>query len=188
MINNLARTDIEQLIKKYKNSICKLAYSYLKNMDDVQDAYQSVFENYFKSMPQFSNEEHEKAWFLRTTANVCKNICTTAWKKRVSVIDDYSNHELFFEDDKNTSFELFEEIMNLPYKYRVVIHLFYYEEYPITEIAKILGITVSTVKTRLNRARNMLKKNLLQCDEISAYYSCSANSYKKSISSIKKSF
>ena len=179
MINNLARTDVEQLIKKYKNSICKLAYSYLKNMDDVQDAYQSVFENYFKSMPQFSNEEHEKAWFLRTTANVCKNMCTNAWKKRVSIIDDYSNHEQFFKQDKDISFELFEEIMKLPYKYRAIIHLFYYEGYPVTEIAKILGITVSAVKTRLNRARNMLKKNLIQCDEISKYYSYSDNSYKK---------
>lgn len=179
MINNLARTDIEQLIKKYKNSICKLAYSYLKNMDDVQDAYQNVFENYFKSMPQFSNEEHEKAWFLRTTANVCKNMCTTAWEKKVSIIDDYSNHEPLIEDNQDASFGLFEEIMKLPYKYRVIIHLFYYEGYPVTEIAKILGITVSAVKTRLNRARKMLKNNLLQCDEISKYYSYSDNSYKK---------
>ncbi len=179
MINNLTKTDIEQLIKKYKNSICKLAYSYLKNMDDVQDAYQSVFENYFKSMPQFSNEEHEKAWFLRTTSNVCKNMCTNAWKKRVSVIDNYSNHEPFFVEHKDTFFELFEEIMKLPYKYRVIIHLFYYEGYPVAEIAKILGITVSAVKTRLNRARNMLKKNLLQYYEVSKYYSYTANTCNK---------
>ena len=52
------------------------------------------------------------------------------------------------------------QVMKLPEKYRIVLHLFYYEDYSVSEIAKILKLSESNVKTRLSRARAMLKTSL----------------------------
>ena len=56
--------------------------------------------------------------------------------------------------------DLFEEVMRLPEKYRIVIHLFYYEDYSVREIADILKLSESNVKVRLSRGRAMLKSSL----------------------------
>ena len=64
------------------------------------------------------------------------------------------------EFDSGESREIFREVMNLPEKYRLVIHLYYYEDYSVAEIGKILGLTESNVKVRLSRGRQLLKKAL----------------------------
>ena len=61
--------------------------------------------------------------------------------------------------DNDTS-EVYEAVMALPEKYRIVIHLFYYEDYSIKEIAHIIGIKENTVKSQLSRARKMLKSDI----------------------------
>lgn len=170
MNNNLRREDIEALIARQKNSICKLAYCYMKNTDDVQDVYQSVFEKYLKALPSFESEEHEKAWFITTTVNTCKNMCSSSWYKKVfafqndelqqQIEDKQTSNTNYYSNSDDTHEELLNAIMQLPDKYRVVIHLYYYEEYSTAQIAKLTGSSVSAVKTRLNRARNMLKKSL----------------------------
>lgn len=66
--------------------------------------------------------------------------------------------ELNFPDSQSE--ELFEAVMKLPEKQRTVIHLFYYEDYSIKEIADILKLSESNVKTRLTRGRAMLKEQL----------------------------
>ncbi|MBQ4282740.1 MAG: sigma-70 family RNA polymerase sigma factor [Lachnospira sp.] len=167
MNNNLRKEDIEALITRNKNSICKLAYCYVKNTDDVQDIYQSVFEKYLKYTPSFESEEHEKAWFIRTTINTCKNVCSSAWHKKVFAFqhDDLQQqieaHQSLCTTESNPMTEkLLSSIMKLPDKYRVVIHLYYYEDYPTKEIARLIGSSVATVKTRLCRARDMLEQSL----------------------------
>ena len=65
---------------------------------------------------------------------------------------------LSFPDSQSR--ELFEEVMKLPDKFRIVIHLFYYEDYSVREIADILKLSESNVKTRLSRGRALLRNSL----------------------------
>lgn len=89
--------------------------------------------------------------------NKAKNKNNLFFRRNSLPLEDYIN-TLTFESDETQ--ELFETVMKLPKKYRIVIHLFYYEDYSVQEIANILKITQSNVKIRLSRGRLLLRKTL----------------------------
>lgn len=147
-----------EVIGKYSNTVYRLAYSLTKNMYDADDIHQEVFIRYLCKHPEFANEEHERAWFLRVTVNLCKNLWKTAWKQRVVGLDDLDLENPPAVDE--SKWDIVDVVKQLPRKYRVVIHLFYYEELSIEEIAGILKMKKSTVRTQLVRARRKLGKML----------------------------
>ena len=106
---------------------------------------------------EFDDEKHIRYWLLRVAINKAKNIQSSFRRKNEMSLEDYVE-TLTFETPESR--ELFEEVMKLPEKYRVVIHLFYYEDYSVKEIAKILRTTESSVKVRLSRGRAKLKDAL----------------------------
>lgn len=78
-----------EIIKKYSDMVYRMAYSMLKNKYDADDIHQEVFVQYMRKRPSFESIEHEKAWFLRVTINLCKNSWKTAWKRKVvSLMDE----------------------------------------------------------------------------------------------------
>ena len=146
------------IVEKYSNMVYRLAYSLLKNPHDAEDIHQDVFVKYILNRPQFDSADHEKAWFLRVTINLCKNFWKTAWKQRVVKSLDYD-----FEDEETYTEKehwIIDVVKQLPSKYRVVIHLFYYEELSIEEISAVLKTKPSTVRTQLTRARKRLRELL----------------------------
>lgn len=143
-----------EIIKKYSDMVYRMAYSLLKNKYDAEDIHQEVFVQYMRKRPHFEGADHEKAWFLRVTINFCKNNWKTAWKRKVvSLMDEGYEETVELQTD-----ELIDTVKQLPQKYRMVIHLFYYEELSIQEIAGILNTKPSTVRTWLTRARARLKQ------------------------------
>ena len=158
-IPNERQRQIEALIEKYEKTVYKLAYSYLRNKQDADDIYQEVFLRYFRNKPEFAGEEHEKAWFIRTTVNCCKNLCTSSWFRRTAPLEENAlGDEAVYVPQEQS--ELFTAVMALPTKYRTVVHLFYYEGYQTEEIARILGRSPSTVRSQLTRARQKLRELL----------------------------
>ena len=148
----------EEVIKRNSETVYRLAYSLVKTQSDADDIYQEVFLRYVRKAPVFDNEEHEKAWFMRVTINCCKNFWKSPWIQRRSVLEkDVLEKEADCET-KDENQRLIEIVKQLPEKYRVVIHLFYYEELSIKEIAKITKSKASTVRTRLTRARKLLQR------------------------------
>ena len=153
------KRQIEALILKYEKTVYKLAYSYMKNRQDTDDVYQEVFLRFFRRKPEFESEEHEKAWFIRTTINCCKSCLTSGWVKRTMALEERTlGREESYEMEEQS--ELFYAVMNLPGKYRTVIHLFYYEGYTVKEIAELLDEKVTTITTRLGRGREQLREVL----------------------------
>lgn len=149
------KTDI--LVEKYKNPLYAAAFSVCKNVSDAEDAVQETFIRYHSTNKEFENEEHIRAWLLRVAINQAKNI-SRALRRRVLVpLEDYIE-SLPFPSPEDRG--LFETVMALPEKYRIVLHLFYYEDYPVKEIASILSLSESNVKVRLSRARAMLREIL----------------------------
>lgn len=151
------RLDTEVLVNKYKDNLFRIAFNVCKNTADSEDILQDVFIQYHISQKQYENEEHIKAWLIRVTINKAKNITKSFWRKNAVPLEEYMD-TLRFETKEAES--LFHEVMKLSDKYRPVIHLFYYEDYTIAEIARILHISESNVKVRLNRARTKLKEAL----------------------------
>ena len=151
------RQTIQELVERYQNSLYAVAFNVCKNQQDAEDAVQDTFLQYYNSKKEFESEQHIRAWLLRVAINKAKNLTVTFWKKHKCSLEDYME-TLTFPDPQSR--DLFEEVMKLPEKYRIVIHLFYYEDYSVREIADILKLSESNVKVRLSRGRAMLKDSL----------------------------
>ncbi|MFQ9514806.1 MAG: RNA polymerase sigma factor [Eubacterium sp.] len=153
------RINYTEIVEKYANNIYRVALSYCKNKYDAEDVLQNVFLKLLQSDVEFEGEEHLRRWLIRVTVNCSKDLCKSFWKKRMVSIDEAGqnySHE-FSSDEKGN---LYDAVMDLPGKYRIVTHLYYYEDYSVKEIADILTIKETTVQTQLMRARNKLQMKL----------------------------
>ena len=151
------RTDTAVLVQKYKNALFAAAFSVCKNPQDAEDAVQEAFIEYHRRQKEFESEEHIKAWLLRVAINKARDISRSLFRKRSVPLEDYME-TLAFESPEDAG--LFETVMALPEKYRVVLHLFYYEDCSVKEIAALLSLREGSVKTRLSRGRAMLREIL----------------------------
>ena len=132
-------------------------------MHDAEDIAQDVFLELIRRKPAFTDNNHEKAWLLRTAVNKCKNHLKSGWvSKTVPLEDNLSDSALQTEDSglDDTKRAVLEAVNSLPEKYRTVIHLFYYSGLSIQEIAAAKHISSATVGTQLARGRELLKKKL----------------------------
>ena len=151
------RMESAALVEKYQDRLFAAAYSVCKSPQDAEDVVQESFIAYHSSKKEFESEEHIKAWLLRVTINRAKNACRSLWRRVTVPLEDYADS---LEFECRADRDLFETVMSLPEKYRIVLHLYYFEDYPVKEIAKILSISESNVKVRLSRGRAMLKEIL----------------------------
>ncbi len=141
---------------RYIDMIYRLCFSFLKNREDTEDAVQSVFVKYLKSGKKFENECHEKAWFFVTASNLCKDMLRRSWRHNISI----ENYGSIPGTEDSTNNDVYMAILDLPYKYKTVVYLYYYEGYKTHEIAEMLHKPSSTIRNYLTEARRHLKKIL----------------------------
>ena len=178
------RQSTQELFEKYQDSLYIIAFNVCKNAEDAKDVVQDTFMQYmlhnkkeqsrrtrggstdkaqrvcepvYTGGTEFENEQHIRAWLIRVAINKAKNMNHTFWRKNKVSLEEYMDTLEFATPESQ---ELFETVMHLPDKYRIVVHLFYYEDYTVREIAKILKLSESNVKVRLSRARVLLKEKL----------------------------
>lgn len=153
-VNVRAQNEVEEIIEQYSNMIFKIAISYTKDKTTSEDILQDVLIKYMTAKIEFHDEEHTKAWLIRVTINECKQLFRSIWNiRRLPLEDIYS-----FEDPEKH--EVFYAVMDLPTKYRVIVHLYYYEEMSVKEIGRVMKLNLNTITSRLHRGRQMLKKRL----------------------------
>ena len=146
--------DFEAFVDRHENRIYRTALSVMGNVPDAEDAVQEVFLRAYERAPEFESDEHEKAWLIRVTVNLCISRLRSPWRKRTTpLLESYPAAE-------TRQNELLEQVFALPPKYRAVIHLFYYEEYSVKDITELTGQRESTVRSLLSRARQKLKSVL----------------------------
>ena len=149
----MEKEQIAKLYEVYSKDVYRLALSYLHSTHDAEDILQSVFLKLLnKDITLFPGAE--KAWLLTCTANACKNHLGSFWQRNTQALDD----KIALPTNEDRS--LWEAVGKLKPIYRAVIHLYYYEGYKQEEIALILGISRTAVQTRMQRAREYLKKEL----------------------------
>jgi len=152
---------LEYYFKEYYTLIYRVAFTQLKGHIDAEDILQEVFVRILRYKPQFESKEHEKAWLLRTTMNLCKDYMKSKWHSTTVSLDMIPESEKsyfkvpFIEED-----DTLWSVLQLPEQYRNTLYFFYYEDYSIKEIADIFDQPENTIKTNLKRGREKLKKYL----------------------------
>ena len=146
---------LEKVIRQYAPSVYRLAYARTGSRCDAEDVMQEVFLRLVKSAPVFREEEHRKAWLLRVTVNCANDLFRALRSRRTEPLD-----ERLCAPPAPEPSGVLEHVLALPPKYRVPIHLFYYEDMSVAEIAAATGKSEAAVKQQLSRGRAMLREAL----------------------------
>lgn len=151
------REEAARLVEQYSTAVYRLAYARTGNREDAEDITQETFLRLVRAAPAFRDGEHCKAWLLRVAANCAGDLHRSPWRRRAVSLEEAGQvaaPEPLEENGMRTS------ILALPENYRVVVHLYYYEDLSTAEIARVLGKREGTIRTRLSRARAMLREDL----------------------------
>lgn len=146
---------ISSAVDKYSDMVYRAAYHALCDRDYAQDITQEVFLKLMQTLPDFESDEHEKAWLLRVTLNMCKT-----YNRKVYSHPTDELSENLVKNEQFGSSPVMEAVMELPEKYRTVVYLHYFEGYKISEICEIVGKNQNTIASLLMRARKRLKTML----------------------------
>ena len=152
--------EVAALYRRHVGMVYQICLMLMKNVPDAEDATQTVFRKVMEYNKPFRDPEHEKAWLIVTARNECKNQLKHWWRKNRA--SEEALEHLTWEQPEDG--ELWEYILSLPEKYRMVLYLHYYQGYTSLETAEILGKNPSTVRTWLVQARWKLKE-ILEVEE-----------------------
>lgn len=147
--------EIEKLINTYGDMLFRLCLVMLTNPNDAEDAIQETMLTYLQKAPAFRDEEHQKAWLITVATNKCKDILRFRARHPV-VSEENTTESLSIFTNETSDSGILEALMTLPEKFRLVLVLYYVEEYPLKDIARIIGKTTSAVKMRLQKGRKLL--------------------------------
>lgn len=146
----------EMIYEKYNTMVYRICFMYMKNEHEAYDATHETFLKMLQKNKCFENEEHEKAWLIVTASNCCKDTLKSFWRKNKMDLDNVpeglSEQKEFSRDDT-----ILKAVLNLPNRYKTLIYLHYYEEYSVNEIASLLHKNPSTMRSRLSKAKELLK-------------------------------
>lgn len=160
----MTQTEYIACVDKYSKTVYRVAYHYFGNREDAEDITQDAFIKLFNQEKNWGNEEEIKAWLIRVTVNLCHSCYRNPFSRRRIDIDESDLENIpDLSSSEQTIVErkvIMDAVMALPEKYRIVIYLYYYEEYSIGQISSILQIKETTIQTRLARARTKLGAEL----------------------------
>ena len=145
----------ERILDVYGDAVLRLAYTYVHNMSDAEDILQETLIRYLENRPVLENEKHEKAWLFRVAANLSKNKIAYNKIRQADQLED----QLIAQEREDLTF-VWDAVKRLPESYREAIHLYYYEGYNSREIAQILKKPESTIRTYLQKAKKMIRKEI----------------------------
>jgi RNA polymerase sigma-70 factor, ECF subfamily len=158
---------IDEMMNKYGQEILQLVYSYVKNKEIAEDLTQDIFVKCYRSLDTYKGRAKLRTWLWRIAINHCKDYLKSWYNKNVFMTGDESTFSRVQSESveqtviqNDVDHQLISAVMNLPVKYREVIYLFYFEELSIKEIALVIDMNENTVKTRLRRAKELLKEEL----------------------------
>ena len=150
-------TEARRLVNAYSGLILRLSFTYLKSTHDAQDICQSVLVKLIGRAEPFQNEEHEKAWVVRATANACKDLLRDSYRRTSAPLEAAAEHPA---PEAPVGSDVLDAVMTLDEKYREAIYLHYYEGYSIAEIAALTDRSASAVAAHLSRGRTKLRSLL----------------------------
>ncbi len=153
------KLNYEETVLRYKDTVYRIAFARCPCKQDAEDVFQEVFLKLYSCREDFESEEHLKNWLIRVTLNFCKLLLrSAAFRKRTELTENIAAGDSLY--DMETAETVAAALRTLPEKYAAPIELFYFEEMSCREISAALKINEATVRTRLRRGREALKKKL----------------------------
>ena len=150
--------EMDSIIDRYQNTVYGLALARTGSRADADDVFQEVFLAYFQSGKTFRDEEHRKAWLLRTTINQSRRVTSSSWRQKTVPLSEREDVPVQFQDPEEN--EVWTALQSLAEDYRLPLYLFYFQELSTQEIAKALAIRPGAVRMRLTRGREQLRDKL----------------------------
>ncbi|MFB5282257.1 sigma-70 family RNA polymerase sigma factor [Peribacillus asahii] len=156
---------LDEIMEKYGQDILQLVYSYVKEYSLAEDLTQEIFVKCYRALPTYKKQAGLRTWLWKIAINHCKDYLKSWYHRNVDTIsenlivasNDSVEREIIRRDDDQA---LAESVMDLPIIYREAIYLYYFQELTIKEIAEMTGIKQGTIKTRLRKAKEILKTRL----------------------------
>ena len=157
-MRKITAQEFEYYVSTFSGVVFRTAVCYTRNKADADDIMQEVFLKLYTSGTYFENDAHAKAWLIKVTANMCRNMLKSPWKRLIQPIEAAEN---LTSDNENNS-GLADIVMKMKSRNRIVLYMHYFEGYTTREIAEILGIKENAVTSQLYRGRKQLKDLLLK--------------------------
>ena len=148
--------EIDAIIDRYQTMVYGLALARTGSPADADDVFQETFLAYCQSGKTFRDEEHRKAWLLRTALNMSRRLTGSSWRRKTVPLEE-GEAAVFQEPEENL---VWQALCSLEETYRLPLYLFYFQELPTGEIAKLLSLRPGTVRMRLSRGREQLREVL----------------------------
>lgn len=164
----LGNREYRTAVDRFGDMVYRIALAQTHSHADAEDVTQTVFLKLLTKAPEHRADDQLKYWLIRVTVNECKSFWRSGWLRRVELREVRDSEagayvEPVFQDPQHE--RLYQALGRLPEKCRVVVHLFYFEDMGTAQIAAVLGVKEPTVRTRLVRARKMLKQQLQEAWE-----------------------
>lgn len=157
-MNDRSGGGIEEIIDRYQNMVYGLALARTGSASDADDVFQEVFLAYHQSGKAFREEEHRKAWLLKTTVNLSRRVTASTWRKKTVPLSRREDSPVLFREPEENL--VWEAVRSLEEAYRLPIYLYYFQELSTREIGKTLSLRPGTVRMRLSRGREKLRELL----------------------------
>lgn len=154
------RVDVEQAVEEHADMVYRLALLKTGQTADAEDVFGEVFLRLVKYQHKIKSAEHLKAWLLRVTVNCCHRHHSSFWKKKTLSMEACGQEEPAQPQDFPSENVVLQAVLALPQDYRAAVQLYYFEQYPVREVASILRKPEGTVKSLLSRARGQLREFL----------------------------
>ena len=157
----MEREEAARLVEVHGQAVYRLAYARTGSREDAEDITQETFLRLVRAAPVFRDEAHCRAWLLHVAMNCTRSLFRRPWRRRDLPLEEAANAAA----PEGERGDVLEAVLALPDQYRAPVHLFYYEDLTVEQIAKILGLREGTVRTRLSCARGMLRDMLKEDEE-----------------------
>lgn len=155
-----------ELMASYQALLYKTAWRYLRDEQDALDALQEVSYRAFKNIHKVKQPEYVKTWLVRIMINYCLDEIKR--KQRSVPVETFYEESPQEDPDTAQKLDIEQHIQDLDEKYQLIIVLKYYHQYTLKEIAESLEMPIGTVKTRLNRALELLRIDMGKGGELDA--------------------
>ncbi len=158
------KKQLNEAYDKYADMLYHLSLSHMQSKEDAEDVVQEVFCKYFAKTPEFTDEAHEKAWFIRVTINQCHDLIRHRNVRHYTPLHEIEEIAARTGLEDESALDVMHLLSYLPEKLRITVILHYLEGLSVEETAATLKIGRSAVKMRLSRARELLKDKITKED------------------------
>ncbi|MBQ7324312.1 MAG: sigma-70 family RNA polymerase sigma factor [Clostridia bacterium] len=149
--------DRDRIVELYADTVWCVALSRTGREEAAQEVFQEVFLRYFEKERSYENDEHRKAWLIRTTLICCRRYLSSYYRNIPLPLEEVAD---LSDEEIDETGALYSALLRLPAKYRIPIVLYYLEELPTEQCLQVLELKPAAFRKRLSRGRELLKKLL----------------------------